>query len=473
MSVGAPRGLASSGQKPIAEILHPLSAAEEPHSVTVNIGGDKEVGLTNGTPVETSSPASTSSLFNRLQLDDDLEADVRDPYADAAETRDLFVTVDDPKKHVSTMETYITYRVSTKTTRVEFDLPEYCVRRRYQDFDWLRIKLEDSQPTHLIPPLPEKFVMKGVVDRFSEEFVETRMKALDKFLKRVADHPVLSFNPHLNAFLTAKDLNKRQGLALLTKVGESVKHVAGGYKLRARPPEFCAMGEYLDTFSQKLGTIDRIAQRILKEQSEYLTELREYGTVYSSWVGSEDELRRPLEGVAGCVTTCCSALDDLSENMTQDFLPVLREYVLYIESMKNVLRKRDQSQAEYEGRLEAAILRKQEDSRTPMPAEVEKCQDKVECFNADLKADWERWQSNKRQDFKQLLTGMADKNINHYEKCQAAWESLITLLQDKQTEDKTNAVVQQHVRPTAVLRHTCFGLDMLLMWRWPERKNPP
>lgn len=64
-----------------------------------------------------------------------------------------------------------------------------------------------------------------------------------------------------------QDLNKRQGLALLTKVGESVKYVAGGYKLRARPAEFCAMGEYLDTFNQKLGTIDRIAQRILKEQS--------------------------------------------------------------------------------------------------------------------------------------------------------------------------------------------------------------
>ncbi len=41
MSAGAPRGLASSGQKPIAEILHPLSAAEEPLSVTVNVGGDK------------------------------------------------------------------------------------------------------------------------------------------------------------------------------------------------------------------------------------------------------------------------------------------------------------------------------------------------------------------------------------------------------------------------------------------------
>lgn len=41
--------------------------------------------------------------------------------------------------------------VLPQTTRIEFDLPEYSVRRRYQDFDWLRTKLEDSQPTHLIP----------------------------------------------------------------------------------------------------------------------------------------------------------------------------------------------------------------------------------------------------------------------------------------------------------------------------------
>lgn len=64
-----------------------------------------------------------------------------------------------------------------------------------------------------------------------------------------------------------QDLNKRQGLALLSKMGESVKYVTGGYKLRARPAEFATMGDYLDMFTQKLGTIDRIAQRIIKEQS--------------------------------------------------------------------------------------------------------------------------------------------------------------------------------------------------------------
>lgn len=315
---------------------------------------------------------------------------------------------------------------------MEFDLPEYSVRRRYQDFDWLRNKLEESQPTHLIPPLPEKFVVKGVVDRFSEEFVETRRKALDKFLRRITDHPVLSFNEHFSVFLTAKDLNayKKQGIALLTRVGESVKHVTGGYKLRSRPLEFAAIGDYLDTFALKLGTIDRIAQRIIKEEIEYLVELREYGPVYSTWSALEGELAEPLEGVSACIGNCSTALEELTDDITEEFLPVLREYILYSDSMKGVLKKRDQVHAEYEAKLEAVALRKED--RPKVPADVEKCQDRMECFNADLKADMERWQGNKRNDFRQLLVGLADKNIQYYEKCLMAWESIIPLLQEKQ-----------------------------------------
>lgn len=63
-------------------------------------------------------------------------------------------------------------------------------------------------------------------------------------------------------------------------------------------------------------------------------EWREYGPLYSSWASSEQELQEPLDGVAGCVANCCNALEELTEDMSDDFLPVLREYVLYIESMK-------------------------------------------------------------------------------------------------------------------------------------------
>lgn len=39
---------------------------------------------------------------------------------------------------------------SHQTTRSEFDASEYEVRRRYQDFLWLRSKLEENQPTLII-----------------------------------------------------------------------------------------------------------------------------------------------------------------------------------------------------------------------------------------------------------------------------------------------------------------------------------
>lgn len=68
--------------------------------------------------------------------------------------------------------------------------------------------------------------------------------------------------------------------------------------------------------------------------AEYLVELREYGPVYSTWGGLEVELSEPLEGVSACIGNCCTALEELSEDMTEDFLPVLREYILYSESMK-------------------------------------------------------------------------------------------------------------------------------------------
>lgn len=46
---------------------------------------------------------------------------------------------------------YIYYAFPNQTTRSEFDDSQFQVRRRYNDFLWLRQKLEESYPTHLVP----------------------------------------------------------------------------------------------------------------------------------------------------------------------------------------------------------------------------------------------------------------------------------------------------------------------------------
>ena len=95
---------------------------------------------------------------------------------------DIMCTVGEPEKQVQTMESFITYGIKTLTSRADYPGPEFNVRRRYNDFEWLRGKLEIDYPSSIIPPIPEKHVIKGVIDRFDPEFIKTRMSALEQFL---------------------------------------------------------------------------------------------------------------------------------------------------------------------------------------------------------------------------------------------------------------------------------------------------
>lgn len=47
--------------------------------------------------------------------------------------------------------------------------------------------------------------------------------------------------------------------------------------------------------------------------------------------------------------------------------------------------------------------------------EIGKLEDKVECANNALKADWERWRQNMRNDIKSAFSDMAERNIQYYE----------------------------------------------------------
>lgn len=59
-------------------------------------------------------------------------------------------------------------------------------------------------PAVCVQPLPEKFVMKGMVERFNDDFIQTRRKALDRFLNKISEHPTLTYSQHFKLFLTAE-----------------------------------------------------------------------------------------------------------------------------------------------------------------------------------------------------------------------------------------------------------------------------
>ncbi|MGH0160906.1 UNVERIFIED_CONTAM: hypothetical protein FKN15_010414 [Acipenser sinensis] len=321
---------------------------------------------------------------------------------------------------------------------------------------------EDDDLEVFSKPLPEKFVMKGMMERFNDDFIETRRKALHKFVNRIADHPILSFNEDFKVFLTAQAWelasHKKQGPGLLSRMGETVRAVAASVRgVQNRPEEFTAMNDYVETFSQKMGMLDKIAQRIVKEQkapvstdiAEYLEGMKECGPVYTLWSGSEDQLVEPLKAIAGCIDNCCKVTEEQVAGLSENQVPILHEYVLCAETLKAVLRRRDNIQAEYESKVDALASKKadkenlkhtdlsfvfggflgkkteeakqQKEQRLDcemkeLKEEIGRLEDKVECANNTLKVDWERWKRNMQSDVKSAFVDMADTNMNYYKK---------------------------------------------------------
>lgn len=413
----------------------------------------KDTTITDGSSFNASMQTSPASMINQYKFEEE-EEDVG--------TKDIFVTVDNPESHVTAIETYITYRVMTKTTRSEFDSSEFEVRRRYQDFLWLKGRLEEAHPTLIVHPLPEKFVMKGMVERFNEDFIETRRRALHRFLNRIAEHPIFSSTEDFKIFLTAASeeliSHKKQGPGFLSRMGETVKAVAASVRgVRNRPEEFNDMQEYVEAFSQKINSLDKVTQRIIREQREYLEELKECGPTYTLWSNSEQELAEPLKNMADCLDRCYKETDEQVKQLNDQLSPALHEYVLCTETLKAVLRRRDNIQADFEAKTEALATKKADreadskvlslawDSlvgRSPeevkqqrqqklkaeikeMKDDLEKLEDRLEWANNALKSDWTRWNKVMRTDLRSAFVDTAERNVSYYEKCLAIWESFL------------------------------------------------
>jgi hypothetical protein len=65
------------------------------------------------------------------------------------------------------------------------DAQPTTVVRRFNDFVWLRDQLRDALPFLIVPSLPEK----QQIGRFNQDFVEVRLRALQRWVDRIAVHP--------------------------------------------------------------------------------------------------------------------------------------------------------------------------------------------------------------------------------------------------------------------------------------------
>ena len=372
---------------------------------------------------------------------------------------DLFVTVTEPDKQVTSMETYIQYKVTTNTSRAAFNSSQYVVKRRYHDFVWLREKLEEEYPTFIIAPLPSKFVVKGMLDRFSLEFTRKRCSALNVFMQRLVNHPVVSCSDHLKTFLTSENFSAAGKQGILARVSGSFMRSS------VSTPEYHSIVESVTEFGDKIAVVDRISERLLAEKIELVNEVKEFAPTFSDWGEVEKE---PIENlmtlVKDCLELCADSADDNATTLEQEVLPVLKEYSLYAEAIKQVMKKRDEFQYHFEKTDNEYKAKKQEKENLFKPdqgysigslvgkkpeqreeklaqqikdlsSRREKFNDDLTKANTDFQVDYERWKEQKKKDTASMLALLGDSQITYHSECIKAWEHILTSMKNSSSEE--------------------------------------
>ncbi|XP_055355597.1 LOW QUALITY PROTEIN: sorting nexin-2-like, partial [Paramacrobiotus metropolitanus] len=257
------------------------------------------------------SYVSDSSSSTARDRDEPFAAPKRVITKEAKEEEDKFVTVtvtvSEPQKVNEGLNAYVQYKVSTETNLAVFRRRKFSVVRRFSDFLGLHEKLQEKH-VHVgrfVPPAPEKSVAgmakvkmsKGdttAPDGASGEFVERRRAALERFLARTAQHPVLRMDPDLREFLEmdetlpkASNTSAFSGagvMRLFGKVGEQVTRITN------------KMEEKDEWFEEKTSQIDNMEMQ-LKKLHASVESLYHHRRDLSSATGMPDKIQAPSDAV--------------------------------------------------------------------------------------------------------------------------------------------------------------------------------
>ncbi|CAB0020579.1 unnamed protein product [Nesidiocoris tenuis] len=166
---------------------------------------------------------------------------------------EFVVNVDNPQKHFDPLETYVTFRVTTKA-------------------------------------LPAKHSVIEQLDRYSRPFILSRMAMLHSYLQRLTGHPVFSCCPTLKVFLTAKSseftMRSKVSPGILDRLTGSLPFLTGISARRAASnPEFKSIKTYVNNLGQKLTAIQSVNLKVYKERLEFVTH-SETSLSFSALVGS-------------------------------------------------------------------------------------------------------------------------------------------------------------------------------------------
>jgi len=384
----------------------------------------------------------------------------------------MAISVSEPEKHGEGVKAFVSYKVTSKTTHPDFPPEEIYVRRRFNDFQWLRNQLTEQYPELLVPPLPQRTPTK-FLQRFEDFFLEKRRRALELFIQRIASHPKLSVSNDFLTFLHAKDW------ALKTaQENDDSKGISGIFKKMnltwtTTSPENDAdfekmanLKNYLENFQSQLTSINNLLSKSHSTGKEFGGGLVEVGPAFYLLAQLENELTEGLTRTGHVISEDTGkGLIEQIEYEDQYIGETLNEYILMAQAATDVLNHRDTKVALVTQTTSQLALQREElekaKAQAATPEENKstflKWREKMSDSSSKIKTleeriieseklleerkqdlrkttailidEMEKFHVWKLRDFKTMLLEYISYQIEFHKKAQASWEGLLPVVQ--------------------------------------------
>lgn len=250
-----------------------------------------------------------------------------------------------------------------QSTFSSFQKPVSSARRRFTDFVFLSNTLSKDYPACAVPPLPDKKRMEYVRgDRFGPNFTQQRAHSLQRFLSRLALHPILRRAAILHTFLESPDWNATmQSRSSRANTASSSEGGNGGVfdtfadsfinvftKVHKPDRRFVEIKDKSDKLDEDLGQVEKLVGRTARRETDIEADLRDLAEQFQKLINLEPGVEAAVHAFAQSVEDSATGLRKLKDHTEQDYLGSLKDMIAYSGALKNLLKAREQKQLDHE-----------------------------------------------------------------------------------------------------------------------------
>lgn len=264
---------------------------------------------------------------------------------------------------VSAPEARGTYLQKHTTYLVTQEPHQEGVRRRFRDFEWLRVVLQARYVGLLVPSLPEKTTTAAVLK--THAFMHSRMRGLQRFLNEIMESPYLRSDAAVASFLgepgdEATWETMRKGTAVMDNAGEG--HMRWLQRILCEPiasspeNEISVFKRHVEQRERLLSELAACAKRLADKSTAMSKDVNTLHAIFAGWQLAETgtgsfEARNdgPLVALLDKTTATFSGWSQVESYQPAIYELLLLEHIKYMlrqaTAMKQMLIERERAVA--------------------------------------------------------------------------------------------------------------------------------